>query len=422
MCLFLGYHRGMHPSKGSWWPVLASSELGKQPVGRTRFGERFVFWRDGGRVVCMADQCPHRGAALSLGCVDAAAGTISCPFHGLAFAADGRCVKIPMEQDYAIPEGFGVRTLPAHEEDGYVWVWYGPLPDGELPAVPRHPDTLDMRYGEATGTWHAHYTRCIENVCDFSHLPFVHKTTIGRFKKDWVISVEVEDVPGRFPCPVVRAGQALAEHRVPVPEPLVAAPCAGDHAGAGIRTGRLPSTPLYTAARGTSCRCRASAGSWMPITRVSHLSFSAMTGPSWRARPPAMCWTADRGEAVPHRRTRNRLPQAPPPELGIGQLSSSTRAHRLKFNRSAMAGAMACARWPMRWQMPKTTVTRTLECCLAADRRPAFGLRIGLAAGSPAVSSNTYCIITSALHTKRGSRLPRLIQATGAPCREPCGV
>ena len=197
----------MHPSKGSWWPVLASSELGKQPAGRTRFGERFVFWRDGGRVVCMADQCPHRGAALSLGCVDAAAGTISCPFHGLAFAADGRCVKIPMEQGYAIPEGFGVRTLPAHEEDGYVWVWYGPLPDGELPAVPRHPDTLDMRYGESTSSWNAHYTRCIENVCDFSHLPYVHKTTIGRFKKDWVISVEIEDVPGGFRAQLFERGK-----------------------------------------------------------------------------------------------------------------------------------------------------------------------------------------------------------------------
>ncbi len=55
-----------------------------------------------------------------------------------------------------------------------------------------------MKYGASHGLWDAHYTRCIENVCDFSHLPFVHKTTIGRFKKGWQTSVEMEDVPGGF--------------------------------------------------------------------------------------------------------------------------------------------------------------------------------------------------------------------------------
>jgi len=188
----------MPPKTGTWWPVLATPELGKKPLAVTRFGERLVFWRNGADVVCMADQCPHRGAALSLGHVNQASGSIACPFHGLEFGSDGRCIKVPVEHEYDIPADFGVNTFPVSEADGFIWVWRGPLPAGNLPAVPVHPDTVDMNYGGANGVWNAHYTRCIENVCDFSHLPFVHKTTIGFFKKGWITDVRVHDVPGGF--------------------------------------------------------------------------------------------------------------------------------------------------------------------------------------------------------------------------------
>jgi phenylpropionate dioxygenase-like ring-hydroxylating dioxygenase large terminal subunit len=188
----------MNPSIGSWWPVVASTELGRKPLGRTRFGERLVFWRSSDGVACMQDKCPHRGAALSLGCVNKKTGSLACPFHGLEFGADGHCTLIPVEQNFPIPADFGVTTYPAREADGFIWVWRGPQSEGELPAVPVHPDTFGMRHGDATGIWNAHYTRYIENVCDFSHLPFVHKTTIGVFKKGWVTDMNMQDVPGGF--------------------------------------------------------------------------------------------------------------------------------------------------------------------------------------------------------------------------------
>jgi phenylpropionate dioxygenase-like ring-hydroxylating dioxygenase large terminal subunit len=172
-----------------------------------RFGERLVFWRGREGVVCMADRCPHRGAALSLGEINGAGTGIVCPFHGLEFAADGHCVRIPVEPDLAIPADFGVQAFPVTEADGFIFVWRGPQPTGALPAAPCHPDTLTMRYGAADGAWNAHYTRCIENVCDFSHLPFVHKTTIGRFKKDWKTDIAIEDVPGGFRALLFQEGK-----------------------------------------------------------------------------------------------------------------------------------------------------------------------------------------------------------------------
>ena len=66
-----------------------------------------------------------------------------------------------------------------------------------------------MRHGDSSSMWNAHYTRCIENVCDYSHLPFVHKTTIGLFKRNWETTVEMEDVPGGFRATLIEAGKPL---------------------------------------------------------------------------------------------------------------------------------------------------------------------------------------------------------------------
>ena len=52
-----------------WYAVLSAREVrpGK-PVGVTRLGQKLVFWRrQDGTVGCLADQCCHRGAALSCG-------------------------------------------------------------------------------------------------------------------------------------------------------------------------------------------------------------------------------------------------------------------------------------------------------------------------------------------------------------------
>ena len=75
--------------RNQWYVVLQSKELkpGK-PVGVTRMGEKMVFWRDSaGKPVCQADFCPHRGVALSIGCLKG--DRIQCPFHGFEYDSTG---------------------------------------------------------------------------------------------------------------------------------------------------------------------------------------------------------------------------------------------------------------------------------------------------------------------------------------------
>jgi phenylpropionate dioxygenase-like ring-hydroxylating dioxygenase large terminal subunit len=176
-----------------WYPVLRSRELRGKPLGRMRFGINMVFWRAAdGRAIALRDRCPHRGAALSLGQVDAAG--ISCPFHGFCFDTEGQCVRTPPEGDRPIPADLRAQSYITTEENGYIWIWRGAA-DADKSTPPTHDVLQGLNYGESVSIWEAHYTRCIENVCDFSHLPFVHKTTIGLFRKEMQTDVEIEALP-----------------------------------------------------------------------------------------------------------------------------------------------------------------------------------------------------------------------------------
>jgi len=165
-----------------WYVILEAREgpRGSRPIGVVRLGQRLVLWRDAqGALCCAGDDCPHRGAALSLGRV--VEGCVECPFHGFRFDSHGQCTAIPAHgEDRPIPRSMRTRTFPVREEHGFVWLWFGE-PRETLPDVPWFQE-LDDRYVQAgfADDWGTHYTRAVENQLDFTHLPFAHRSTIGR--------------------------------------------------------------------------------------------------------------------------------------------------------------------------------------------------------------------------------------------------
>lgn len=162
-----------------WYAVLDSRELPRRrPVGVRRLGRELVFWRTTDGVSCAADRCAHRGAALSAG--ELADDRLRCPFHGFEYDARGRCRLIPANGRAAeVPERFQLRTLPALEREGLVFVWLGEgAPDP--PEPPFFDELLGRRWGGFQESWPVHYSRVVENQLDLAHLPFVHRTTIGR--------------------------------------------------------------------------------------------------------------------------------------------------------------------------------------------------------------------------------------------------
>jgi phenylpropionate dioxygenase-like ring-hydroxylating dioxygenase large terminal subunit len=167
-----------------WYVILESNEVkGNKPIGFTRFGEKLVAWRNvQGTVSVMRDRCPHRGVALSVG--DVRGDCIECPFHGFQFDTSGHCTLIPANGRAAEPpKAMHVNTFPTQEAHDLIYVWYGE-PQIEYPPLPFF-DAIDDLFPHKTvkDHWTAHYSRAIENQLDVVHLPFIHRSTIGRGNK-----------------------------------------------------------------------------------------------------------------------------------------------------------------------------------------------------------------------------------------------
>lgn len=163
-----------------WYAICEANEVGcKKPLGLKRLSMNLVLWRrKTGEVVVMLDRCPHRSAQLSKGYLKDDA--VVCPFHGFEFTHSGECQHAP-EFGKAI-KGLCSRVFPSVEQYGMVWIYYGL----DEPTVFDYPELDEIhqqfkgRYTYTSKLWNSHVTRCIENQLDYSHLPFVHKNSIGR--------------------------------------------------------------------------------------------------------------------------------------------------------------------------------------------------------------------------------------------------
>lgn len=165
-----------------WYAILSSSDLKSNKVtGVLRFGENLIMFRNAdNKVVCLNSVCAHRGASLEKGWL--ANHCIKCPFHGIEYDSDGKCVYVPSDgkasvEDYA---KFHLKSFPTREIGGIIFVWYG---DAEPTTEPDYFDVIldeSYTYDHMEDFWHVHYSRVIENQLDVSHLAFVHHNTIGR--------------------------------------------------------------------------------------------------------------------------------------------------------------------------------------------------------------------------------------------------
>jgi len=163
-----------------WTPVLLSRELKRVPSGIRVAGEKLVlFRRPDGSPGALVDRCPHRGVALSLGKVGDD-GCLACPFHGWRFSTDGTVRHVPLNPDAKLNQ-LSATAIPVRDVGDLLWIYTAPV--ARAPSEPVPPDALvepDWTRTYVETTWRCHWTRAMENMLDSPHLPFVHRTTIGR--------------------------------------------------------------------------------------------------------------------------------------------------------------------------------------------------------------------------------------------------
>ncbi len=180
-----------------WHPVVLAGDVSQAPVAVQLLEQAVVLWRDAaGAVQAFADQCPHRGARLSLGRVTAA-GQLECPYHGWQFAPGGQCTQVPALPAFVPPPGHCARAFEACEAYGLVWVR---LEGGEASemALPQFAAESDDRLRKVLcGPYDvaASAPRIVENFLDMSHFGFVHEGWLGSRAATAIDDYRVEATP-----------------------------------------------------------------------------------------------------------------------------------------------------------------------------------------------------------------------------------
>lgn len=167
--------------KNFWYACEFSSAITHKPKQILMLNQRFVLYRNSQeQVIALKDQCPHRGAAFSSGWVED--NCIVCPYHGWKFQGDGTCVEIPANQPgMPIPKKAHIGSYPVQEKYGFVWLFYGDLPEEERPPIPPLPEFEDTSLRKIYFEYklNAHYTRTLENDMDLSHVYLIHSRSFG---------------------------------------------------------------------------------------------------------------------------------------------------------------------------------------------------------------------------------------------------
>ena len=185
-----------------WYVLTSSAELGKEPVGATALGQKFVLFRDDdGRAHCLSNVCVHKGGSLCHGNVKD--GAIQCPYHGWRYNGAGECVEIPaLVPGRRIPKRARVDAYPVEERWGLVWVFLGDLPEEERPQLPDFFPEYEQggdewRFLHGTTVFDCNWVRAIENGVDRGHAVYVH-TDFGNPQDPSVPPYEVEDSDDRL--------------------------------------------------------------------------------------------------------------------------------------------------------------------------------------------------------------------------------
>ncbi|EIF42817.1 vanillate monooxygenase [gamma proteobacterium BDW918] len=166
--------------RNCWYCAGWSADLGGQPTGIKILNEEIVLFRDSeGRATALSGICPHRFAPLSKGKV--VGDRIQCPYHGLEFNQEGRCMLNPHGRGL-IPERAKLQSYPLAERHGALWIWMGDPGAADESKIPEFDFVSDREsWAGATGylRMDASYELVIDNLLDLTHADYIHGSTLA---------------------------------------------------------------------------------------------------------------------------------------------------------------------------------------------------------------------------------------------------
>lgn len=208
------YQKAALGLRNYWYPALFSNRIKGKPVGLKILGEELVFVRRDGKVYCLEGRCRHRGLPLSEGRFEFPC-TITCAYHGWTYnLATGELVAALIDGAQSKVVGkANLRTYPATERKGVVWVFIG---DGQPPPleadVPEEfLDPKETVAGQAR-VWKGNWRLAVEGALDGSHAFYLHRFAwLNTFKR-------VPATKGRFWTEITDNRYFSFRTDVPLPE------------------------------------------------------------------------------------------------------------------------------------------------------------------------------------------------------------
>ena len=179
----------MNAGLNGWYPVARVRDLRTGPRRIVVNGLPLVIWQAGPETAGVAvDRCPHRGAPLSAGSVEA--GRVACPYHGWQFGADGRCEVMPAL--VGTPPAAAVRAFPAVVRGGLVLAGFGTHADRpDLPTLTDGPFSSLV----VADLMPATVAEVAENILDTTHTSVVHSGYLRRVGKRREVRARVQTGP-----------------------------------------------------------------------------------------------------------------------------------------------------------------------------------------------------------------------------------
>jgi vanillate O-demethylase monooxygenase subunit len=175
------FREGSFAVRNGWYVAAFANEVTRSLLARTILNQPVVLYRkEDGAAVAVGGRCPHRHFPLGAGRLEGDA--IQCGYHGITFAADGKCVSIPSQS--GVPQAYRIPTYPLREHGLWIWIWMGDAEKADTGLLPKLSEIGLTGDNVISRPFYAQqvngrYQLLNDNLLDLTHLAYLHRSSIG---------------------------------------------------------------------------------------------------------------------------------------------------------------------------------------------------------------------------------------------------
>ncbi len=166
--------------RNSWYVAGWSEEFTRDLQRRWILDQDVLCYRTAaGEAVALQNRCAHRSFPLHRGKLEG--DHVVCMYHGITYAPDGSCIRVPSDNREATCKAIRLHRYPVVEQPPFVWIWTGETAHADTRLVPQHPWLADSEWAYGRGYKHirANYLGLHENLLDTTHFSFLHAGNVG---------------------------------------------------------------------------------------------------------------------------------------------------------------------------------------------------------------------------------------------------